>query len=107
VAGLTSSLMGHTSMASKNVLVRKWDLDLVVQLIIREKIETVAAVPSVIIDLLQKSTEVAQMLRMLTAGGAPLPASVPGEVSKQFPQSFFSSIRFDGNERDRYCTGRY
>jgi acyl-CoA synthetase (AMP-forming)/AMP-acid ligase II len=97
--------MVNTSVANKNLLLRKWDADIgesdlvrsstlsllttitVVQLMKSEKIDSFGGVPSTINDLLQRSAKITNAIQVIITGGAPLPNKVPGAISKKFPQA--------------------
>jgi len=88
-AGVTSLLMAGTSATRKIVLMRKWSIDEGVKLVEKEGISQIPAVPSIVADALSRSKELSKALKMMNSGGAPLPATVPGELSQKFPSTFF------------------
>lgn len=97
--------MGATFGHRKIVFIRKWNLDagmlqgfcssanklnllLAVKLVEQENVVQITAVPSVISDMLLRSNDLTKKIQIMSAGGAPLPATIPGELATKFPTSF-------------------
>lgn len=88
--GLIAGLLLPAYVGQKVVYMRKWDVRVALEHIDREKITTLASVPSILKDILTSELrhdyEVGSLLR-LVAGGAASPADLPALISEQLPHA--------------------
>ena len=89
VGGLQSFLLPFTASGGKIVLMYKWDAELAVELADREKITTVAGVPTTVFQLLETAAAKGKTLDTLTgiSSGATL---VPPELVRRIDEQFAS-----------------
>jgi acyl-CoA synthetase (AMP-forming)/AMP-acid ligase II len=71
----------------KMVLMNKWDCDVAMELIERERISNLTAVPTMVMELMAKAPTSGRdlsSLKQVASGGAPPPAGVASDIKKQF-----------------------
>jgi long-chain acyl-CoA synthetase len=86
IAGLTG-LYVSTAFGSRMVLIYKWDPEVAIGLIEREKITTFAGVPAVVRSLLEtagRENRALSSLSFMGSGGAPVPPDLIGRIDKDF-----------------------
>ncbi|KAF8318005.1 long-chain-fatty-acid-CoA ligase [Clavulina sp. PMI_390] len=84
VTGCMAVLLGSTLLGGKIVLMRKWDVEQGIDLLIKEKITTTGGVPSIALDLLEneKFLKTKTYLDLISYGGAPAPPQIARNVPK-------------------------
>ncbi|KAF8332680.1 long-chain-fatty-acid-CoA ligase [Cantharellus anzutake] len=84
VTGLCASVMAGALVGGKLVLMRKWDPEIAVDLIVKERITLAGGVPSVAVDLLEseKFRNSEHELESIAYGGASAPPQLPKKLSK-------------------------
>jgi long-chain acyl-CoA synthetase len=86
IAGLTV-LYVSTAVGSRLVLIYKWDPEVAIGLIEREKITTFSGVPTVVRSLLETAERQDRALSSLSfmgSGGAPVPPDLIGRIDRDF-----------------------
>ncbi len=85
IAGLVNLYLAVVN-GSKLVLLRRWDTEVAVDLILRERITSPVVVPTVLRQLLddERLQDPSSPLRALGAGGAPVPAELIRRIDTQF-----------------------
>jgi long-chain acyl-CoA synthetase len=86
IAGLTV-LYVSTAVGSRVVLIYKWDPEVAIGLIEREKITTFSGVPTVVRSLLETAERQDRALSSLSfmgSGGAPVPPDLIGRIDRDF-----------------------
>ena len=83
IAGLVNLYLAVVN-GSKLVLLRRWDTEVAVDLILRERITSTVVVPTVLRQLLDDERLQHSELKALGAGGAPVPAELIMRIDTQF-----------------------
>lgn len=88
--GLISGLLLPAFIGAKVVMMRRWDTEMALQLIDREKVTTMSSVPAILRDVitspLRHQYNIDSLLR-LVAGGAAMPADLPDLISAELPHA--------------------
>jgi long-chain acyl-CoA synthetase len=92
--GIVAGLLLPAYVGQKVVMMRKWDVEVALQLIDREKITTLASVPAILKDLLssplRQAYSVDSLLRVVAAGAAS-PAGMADLISQEIPHAVRSA----------------
>ncbi|KAF8322097.1 long-chain-fatty-acid-CoA ligase [Clavulina sp. PMI_390] len=84
VTGCTAVLLGSTFIGAKIVMMRRWDVDRAIELLVKEKITNTGGVPSIALDLLEspKFLKTPNYLDLISYGGAPAPPQLARKIGK-------------------------
>lgn len=91
VAGMQVSMNGGLYAGATIVLMTRWDRDLVAPLFIRHGVTVWSAAPTMVVDVLASpdfDERAFARLRVLTGGGAPMPAAVAGHLERRWGLRF-------------------
>ncbi|MEO3474447.1 long-chain-fatty-acid--CoA ligase [Roseomonas sp. CAU 1739] len=91
VAGMQVSMNGGLYAGATIVLMTRWDRDLVAPLFIRHGVTVWSAAPTMVVDVLaspQFDERAFARLRVLTGGGAPMPAAVAERLEARWGLRF-------------------
>ena len=91
VAGMQVSMNGGLYAGATIVLMTRWDRDLVAPLFIRHGVTVWSAAPTMVVDVLASpdfDERAFARLRVLTGGGAPMPAAVAARLESRWGLRF-------------------
>lgn len=86
IAGLTS-LYAFTDVGAKVTIIRKWDTDVVIEIMSREGVNTLNMVPALVrrlLEALDRQPRALPSLVSIGSGGAPVPPDLPRTVDELF-----------------------